>query len=339
MGASIARRLMREGHSCVVHDLSRERVAALARDGARGAREMDELVAALEPPRTVWLTMPAGEPTTQAIEALAGRLERGALVVDGGDTHYLDDRRHGLVLASRGVGLVDSGTSGGVLGLERGFCLMVGGDRRHFQRLEPIFQALSPGGDGGLPAAGQTASRGYLHTGPAGSGHFVKMVHDAIEYVVMQALGEGFELMRAAADLERQPSQRFELDVAAIAELWRHGSVVRSWLLDLTAQELAKDARLARFEGRVDDPSEGCWAARAALEEGVPVPALAGALFNRYRHRSGEAFGNKVLSALRHACDGGFGIGSSPSSNRAGFLGRRGESPAALDLVATRDAG
>jgi 6-phosphogluconate dehydrogenase len=304
MGASIVRRLRRAGHACVVTDLEPERVAALEREGARGARDLDQLVAALAPPRAVWVMVPAGAPTTQAIEALAGRLQRGDLVVDGGNTHYLDDRRHGQALGARGVGLVDCGTSGGVFGLEDGFCLMVGGERSHFERLEPVFRALSPGGDGARSAGGPTAPRGYLHTGPAGSGHFVKMVHNAIEYGVMQAFGEGFELLRAAADPERPAHKRFELDLAAIAELWRHGSVVRSWLLDLTAQELEKDPELAGFEGRVGDSGEGRWAAHAALEEGVPAPALAGALFNRLRSQGGEAFGNKVLSAMRHAFGG-----------------------------------
>jgi 6-phosphogluconate dehydrogenase len=307
MGEGISRRVMRAGHDCVVHDVDPERVAALERHGARGTPSLDALVAALHPPRAVWVMVPAGAPTTEVVEGLAGRLDGGDLVVDGGNTHYLDDRRRAETLAARGVGLLDAGTSGGVFGLERGYCLMVGGAREHFERLEPVFRALAPESGGEAPAsaaAGGTAERGYLHTGPTGSGHFVKMVHNAIEYGVMQAYGEGFELMRAAAGEDRPPHKRFELDLAAIAEVWRHGSVVRSWLLDLAAEALANDPELSRFEGRVGDSGEGRWAAHAALEERVPMPALAGALFSRFRSQDGEAFGNKVLSAMRHAFGG-----------------------------------
>ena len=306
MGSSMTRRLVRGGHDCVVHDIDAERIAALEEDGARGARRLDELCAALVPPRVVWVMVPAGAPTTEVIESLSERLGEGDLVVDGGNTHYVDDRRHAELLRRRGIGLLDAGTSGGVFGLEAGYCLMVGGEREHFERLVPVLRTLAPGeADGrGEDGGGETARLGYLHTGPLGSGHFVKMVHNGVEYGLMQAYAEGFELLRAAGDDDRGAGRRFDLDLGAIAEVWRHGSVVRSWLLDLTAKALAEDPGLSRFEGRVGDSGEGRWAVQAAVEEAVPAPALTGALFARFRSRREGAFGDKVLSAMRHAFGG-----------------------------------
>jgi 6-phosphogluconate dehydrogenase len=303
MGSGMTRRLLRGGHECVVHDIDPERIAALEHEGAEGAEDLGELVSRLSQPRTVWVMVPAGATTTGAIQDLAQQLEKGDLVVDGGNTHYVDDRIHADTLAKRGVGFLDAGTSGGVFGLEEGFCLMVGGDKQHFEHVEPILRTLSPGGDRAPDTPG-TAPRGYVHTGPTGSGHFVKMVHNGVEYGMMQAYAEGFDLLRAAADSDRPAHRRFDLDLAAVAEVWRHGSVVRSWLLDLTAEALRRDPDLSGFEGRVADSGEGRWAAQTAVEEAVSAPALTAALFARFRSRREEAFGNKVLSAMRNAFGG-----------------------------------
>jgi 6-phosphogluconate dehydrogenase len=305
MGANMTRRLMRGGHECVAYDLDPEKVALLESEGARGARDLDALRGALSPPRIVWVMVPAGTPTTETIEGLAGHLDDGDLVVDGGNTHYTDDAPHARALAARGVGFVDAGTSGGVHGLQDGYCLMVGGTRQHFDRLEPILRTLSPGGgrEAGNGRNG-TAHLGYVHTGPSGSGHFVKMVHNGIEYAAMQAYAEGFDLLEAASSEDRPPEQRFDLDLAAVAEVWRHGSVVRSWLLDLTAEAFVDDPHLSRYEGRVGDSGEGRWALRTAVEEAVSAPALAAALFARFRSRRDVRFGNKVLSAMRHGFGG-----------------------------------
>jgi len=304
MGASMARRLMRGGHECVVHDIDADRIAGLEKDGAIGAKTLADLARALPCPRAVWVMVPAGSATTGAVQDLAGVLDEGDLVVDGGNTHYVDDRTHADMLEGKGIGFLDAGTSGGVFGLDEGFCLMVGGEREHFDRIEPVLRTLSPGGNGPGEAEGNPAPRGYVHTGPTGSGHFVKMVHNGIEYGVMQAYAEGFDLLNSAADPDRPPHRRFDLDLAAVAEVWRHGSVIRSWLLDLTAQALARDPELDDFEGRVGDSGEGRWSVQAAIEEAVSTPALAGALFNRFRSRRDETFANKVLSAMRHAFGG-----------------------------------
>jgi 6-phosphogluconate dehydrogenase len=294
---------MRSGHECVVHDLEAEKVTRLEGEGARGARDLDALRAQLAPPRVVWVMVPAGDATTKTMGALAERLDEGDIVVDGGNTHYTDDDHHRDVLGARGIGFLDAGTSGGVHGLEEGYCLMVGGPREHFDHVEPLLRALSPGGARGEGGNG-TATMGYVHTGRSGSGHFVKMVHNGIEYAAMQAYAEGFDLLRAASDEERPPERRFDLDLAAIAEVWRHGSVVRSWLLDLTAEAFAGDPELSRYEGRVGDSGEGRWALQTAVQEAVSAPALAAALFARFRSRRDVGFGNKVLSAMRHGFGG-----------------------------------
>jgi 6-phosphogluconate dehydrogenase len=303
MGSNMVRRLMRGGHECVVHDIEPDRIAALEGEEARGAKSLEALVAQLSPPRTVWVMVPAGAVTTEAIQDLTERLEEGDLVIDGGNTHYVDDRPHAETLARKGVGFLDAGTSGGVRGLDEGFCLMVGGKREHFDRVEPILHTLSPGAER-TAARGGTGPLGYVHTGPTGSGHFVKMVHNGIEYGMMQAYAEGFDLLRAAADRDRPIHRRFDLDLAAVAEVWRHGAVVRSWLLDLTAEALARDPDLSEFEGRVSDSGEGRWTVETALEEAVSMPALTGALFSRFRSRREETFGDKLLSAMRHAFGG-----------------------------------
>jgi 6-phosphogluconate dehydrogenase len=303
MGSGMTRRLLRGGHECVVHDIDPERVRALEREGARGAGSLRELASRLSRPRTVWVMVPAGAATTKAIQDLAQHLEKGDLVVDGGNTHYVDDRIHADELGKRGVGFLDVGTSGGVFGLDEGFCLMVGGDRQHFERVEPVLRTLSPGADRS-PDAPSTASSGYVYTGPTGSGHFVKMVHNGVEYGLMQAYAEGFDLLIGAASPELPEEIRYALDVGEVAEVWRRGSVIGSWLLDLTAEAMQISPSLSESAGRVSDSGEGRWTSIAAIEEAVSAPALTAALFARFRSRREEAFGNKVLSAMRHAFGG-----------------------------------
>ena len=315
MGAGIARRLTRAGHSIVGYDRSAEAVAALAALGPRGAADLADLVRQLTPPRAVWLMLPAGAPTEDTLAALVSLLGPGDVVVDGGNSYYRDDIRRAKALAERGVLYLDAGVSGGVWGLERGFCTMTGGDRAAFDRLEPIFAALAPG-LGTIArtprptAAAPSAELGYIHTGPAGSGHFVKMIHNGIEYALMQAYAEGFDILHNKNSPALREDERYDLNTADIAEVWRRGSVITSWLLDLTAQALAKDAALAAFTGAVPDSGEGRWTLEAAIEEAVPAPAVAAALFARFRSRAGNTFGEKLLSALRF----GFGGHVEPKS-------------------------
>jgi 6-phosphogluconate dehydrogenase len=303
MGANMARRLVRRGHRVAGWDRDPKQVAALAPEGIEGAADLRALVRLLDPPRAVWLMLPAGEATERAIEELAGALEPGDLVVDGGNAHFKDDVRRARALAERGLEYADCGTSGGVWGLERGYCLMLGGSQAAFERLEPALRDLAPGRGSVEPARGRrpggTAELGYLHCGPAGAGHFVKMVHNGIEYGLMQAYAEGFDLLEAAASEKLALDERYELDLADVAELWRRGSVVGSWLLDLSAAALAADPALDAFEGRVPDSGEGRWTIEAALEREVPVTSLAHALFARYRSRRQPTFGDKLLSAMR----------------------------------------
>jgi 6-phosphogluconate dehydrogenase len=317
MGSNISRRLLRDGHRCVVTDLRPAAVEALAADGATGASTLQELVAALDPPRAVWLMLPAGAITEQAVQDAAALLEHGDTLIDGGNTHYADDLVRAASVGERGIAYLDVGTSGGVFGLERGFCLMVGGDEEAVRRLEPIFASLAPGVEAALRTDGRTghvepAERGYLHCGPSGAGHFVKMVHNAIEYGLMAAYAEGIGLLRhagagledRAADAETAPlahpeRYRYELDVAAITELWRRGSVVSSWLLDLAAAALHESPELAGFAGRVSDSGEGRWASVAAIETGTPTPVLTTALYSRFASRGEDDFSNRVLSAMR----------------------------------------
>ncbi len=303
MGGNMARRLMQGGHRVVGWATDPAAVDALAAAGGTGARSLEDLVAKLSAPRAVWVMVPAGAPTEDTVRALGERMASGDTIVDGGNSFFKDDVRRARLLAPRGIRYLDAGTSGGVYGLERGYCLMVGGDRASFDRLEPVFRTLAPG-KGGIEAtpgrrAGGSAEEGYLYCGPSGAGHFVKMIHNGIEYGIMQSLAEGFDILRGAAGSEVPEELRYALDLPEIAELWRRGSVVSSWLLDLSAAALAADPDLAGFTGAVDDSGEGRWTVEAAVEEGVPANVLAAALFARFRSRQASTFGEKLLSAMR----------------------------------------
>jgi len=304
MGANMARRLARGGHLCVVHDLDAASVKRMEGEGFEGASSLADLVAKLEPPRAVWVMVPAGAPTEQTVAALLELLAADDAVVDGGNTRYEDDVRRARAARDRGVHYLDVGTSGGVWGLERGYCLMIGGDPEPVGRLEPGFATLAPG-RGTVPRTpGRdgdeiAAERGYLHCGTVGAGHFVKMVHNGIEYGLMQAYAEGFDLLRGAAKPGVPDELRYDLPVAEIAEVWRRGSVVGSWLLDLTASALAEDRELAAFEGTVPDSGEGRWTVQAAVDRAVPLEVIATALFKRFRSRVDHTFAEKVLSAMR----------------------------------------
>jgi 6-phosphogluconate dehydrogenase len=309
MGANMARRLLRGGHEVVVFDRSAEACANVAKDGAHAVASLEALAAALTAPRAVWVMVPAGGPTEDTVVALGKLLARGDVVIDGGNSFFKDDVRRSADLAPRGIDYVDVGTSGGVWGLDRGYCLMIGGQTEAVRRLDPIFRTLAPGeGDTprtpGRPAEQGTAEHGYLHCGPVGAGHFVKMVHNGIEYGLMQAYAEGFDIMRNAASTALPESQRYAMPLPEIAELWRRGSVVGSWLLDLTASALVEDAQLASFTGRVEDSGEGRWTIMAAVEEAVPADTLAAALFVRFRSRQEHTFAEKMLSAMRHKFGG-----------------------------------
>jgi 6-phosphogluconate dehydrogenase len=305
MGGNIARRLMRAGHACVVFDASPQAAQALANDGATAASSLPDMVQRLGPgPRAVWVMLPAGAITEDTVAALGGLLGAGDMLIDGGNSYFRDDIRRAAALAGHGIHYLDCGTSGGVWGLERGYCMMIGGPREAFEYLDPIFSALAPGiGDiprtPGREGRDARVEQGYLYAGPVGSGHFVKMIHNGIEYGMMQALAEGFDIMRSRFGAKVPEAERFELDMADIAEVWRRGSVVSSWLLDLTATALADDGQLARFSGAVDDSGEGRWTVEAAVEEAVPAEVLAAALFTRFRSRQDHTFADKMLSAMR----------------------------------------
>jgi 6-phosphogluconate dehydrogenase len=309
MGGNMVRRLLKGGHECVVFDRSPEAVAALEQEGAAGASSLDEFVAKLNAPRTAWLMVPAGEPTEEMVRQLGERLSEGDVIVDGGNTYFKDDVRRAHQLAPRGIRYVDAGTSGGIWGLERGYCLMIGGETETVRRLDPIWKTLAPGRGEVPPSPGRegkasTAEDGYLHCGPVGSGHFVKMVHNGIEYGLMQAYAEGFDIFRAAGGAGVPEDQRYDLNLADIAELWRRGSVVASWLLDLTASALAESPNLDEFTGSVQDSGEGRWTVQTAVEQAVPANVLSAALFTRFRSRQDHTFGEKVLSAMRHKFGG-----------------------------------
>ena len=304
MGANMARRLMRNGHTCVVYDRSAEAVAALVKDGATGASSLEEFVKALKAPRAAWVMVPAGDATEATVNELAKLMSKGDTVIDGGNSYFKDDVRRAAELRPKGISYVDAGTSGGVWGIDRGYCLMVGGDTDVIARLSPIFATLAPGKGTTEPTPGRppgkgTAEEGWLHCGPPGAGHFVKMVHNGIEYGLMQAYAEGFDIMRGAANKSLPEAQRFNLDVGEIAEVWRRGSVVGSWLLDLTAQAMVKDPELKEFTGSVQDSGEGRWTIQAAIDEAVPADVLAAALFVRFRSRQDHTYAEKVLSAMR----------------------------------------
>jgi 6-phosphogluconate dehydrogenase len=316
MGANMVRRLIRAGHECVVYDLSAESVAALGREGATGAASLEEFVGKLTAPRAVWLMVPAAV-VGRSLASLVPLLEEGDTVIDGGNSYYHDDIRRARELREHGIHYIDVGTSGGVWGAERGYCLMIGGETEVVGRLDSVFAALAPGaGDiartPGREGAGGTAERGYLHCGPNGAGHFVKMVHNGIEYGLMAAYAEGLNILRNAnvgkrehaADAETTPLRepelyQYDFDLADITELWRRGSVVASWLLDLTAGALLEDPELKDFEGRVSDSGEGRWTILAAVDEGVPVHVLSAALFDRFESRGEAEFADKILSAMR----------------------------------------
>ena len=304
MGGAIAKRLMRAGHECVVFDQAPSAARDLVVEGARAARDTADLVKRLPPPRHIWLMLPAGPITEGAIEDLVRQLQPGDTLIDGGNTFYRDDIVRAKRLDDLGIHYLDAGTSGGVWGLERGFCLMVGGETAAFEAAEPIFSALAPGiGDiprtKGASAASTRAERGYIHAGAPGAGHFVKMVHNGIEYGLMQAYAEGFDLLRAQRGAETDGGAAYDLDLADVAEVWRRGSVVGSWLLDLIAVGLAEDGELETFSGVVADTGEGRWTLEAAIERSTPMPALAAALFARFRSRQDHTFADKLLSAMR----------------------------------------
>ena len=304
MGGNIVRRLMQGGHNCVVYDRSPEAVRQLRQEGARPSADLTEFVALLEKPRAVWVMLPAGAITDATVVELGQLLAAGDIVIDGGNSFYQDDIRHAQMLEAKGIRYLDVGTSGGVWGLERGYCMMIGGDRDAFEHLDPIFKTLAPGiGDiertptraGHDPRAEQ----GYLYCGTHGAGHFVKMIHNGIEYGLMQAYAEGFDILKGAASSAVPEERRYDLDLADIAEVWRRGSVVASWLLDLTAIALARDAKLAEFSGHVEDSGEGRWTVMAAIEEAVPADVLSAALYTRFRSRQDHTFAEKILSAMR----------------------------------------
>jgi len=303
MGANMARRLLRGRHEVVAHNRSRESVDAIAKEGATPAYTLADAVRQLRPPRVLWVMVPAGAATEETLTQLAELCSAGDLVVDGGNTHFKDDIRRARELARHGIVYMDVGTSGGVWGLERGYCLMAGGPREAFERLEPALRTLAPGRSGVAPSAGRraasSAEEGYLHCGPVGSGHFVKMVHNGIEYGLMQAYAEGFDILRSARQEELPAEQRYALDLPEIAELWRRGSVVGSWLLDLTALALAEDPALDRYEGFVPDSGEGRWTIQTAIEQAVPADVLSAALYARFRSRQSHTFAEKILSAMR----------------------------------------
>jgi len=309
MGANIGRRLMRGGHEVVGFDRDAAGVAALAADGATGAASLEELAAKLEAPRIFWVMVPAGAPTEETVAALSGLASPGDVIIDGGNSFFKDDVRRHRECAAKGVHYVDVGTSGGVWGLERGYCLMIGGDKAVVDRLDPIFDTLAPG-YGTIPRTpgrdpkNDRAERGYIHAGPAGAGHFVKMVHNGIEYGLMQAFAEGFDVLNSRDSETLPEDERYSLNLPDIAEVWRRGSVISSWLLDLCAIGLAKDPKLEQFSGRVADSGEGRWTIEAAMEEAVPVNVLSAALYARYRSRSDERFGDQLLSAMRFGFGG-----------------------------------
>ncbi len=323
MGGNIVRRLMRGGHTCAVFDQTAAPGEALAKDGAIATRSLAALVAALPPPRAVWVMLPAGSATETAITELAALLSPGDTIIDGGNTNWKDDIRRARELIAKGLHYVDVGTSGGVWGLDRGYCLMIGGDAAVVTRLDPIFKTLAPGRGDIPPTPHRTgrdprAENGYLHAGPNGAGHFVKMIHNGIEYGMMQAMAEGFDILKNANAPRLPEHERLTLDTADIAEVWRRGSVITSWLLDLTSSALAEDRELSEFSGHVDDSGEGRWTVEAAIAEAVPAEVLTSALYTRFRSRQDHTFAEKVLSAMRK----GFGGHVEPEKTGAKPVGK-----------------
>jgi 6-phosphogluconate dehydrogenase len=309
MGANMVRRLMHGGHECVVFDQNPDSVKQLAKEGAIGATSLDDFISKLLKPRVAWTMVPAGIPTEETIVALAERMEPGDIIIDGGNSYYKDDVRRAKALKEKGINYVDVGTSGGIWGVERGYCMMIGGEEKIVHHLDPIFNALAPG-LGEIPRTpgrekkGGTAEKGYFHCGPNGAGHFVKMIHNGIEYGLMQAYAEGFDIMRNANSKELSEDHRYDLNVDDIAEVWRRGSVVGSWLLDLTAMALLEDPLLSSYAGLVQDSGEGRWTIMAAIEEAVPADVLSASLYARFRSRQEHTFAEKLLSAMRYKFGG-----------------------------------
>jgi 6-phosphogluconate dehydrogenase len=321
MGANIARRVMRDGHDCVVYDVSADSVAELEREGAVGTHTLADFVEALETPRVAWVMVPAAI-TGRVVEQLADLMEPGDIIIDGGNSYYRDDVDRATALALAGIRYVDVGTSGGIFGLDRGYCLMIGGDDDVVEHLDPLFRTIAPGADAaertpGLGGEPSPAENGYLHCGPAGAGHFVKMVHNGIEYGIMAAYAEGLNVLHKAnvgkveheISAESTPLRdpqyyQYDIDVAEVAEVWRRGSVVASWLLDLTAHALSREPELSGFSGRVSDSGEGRWTVLAAVDEGVPVPVLSAALYERFQSRGEDTYANQLLSAMRQEFGG-----------------------------------
>ena len=304
MGGNIVRRLMRHGHSTVVYDKDAKAVAGLAADGAVGSATLEEFISKLERPRTAWVMLPAGRITEATIETIAGVMQEGDVIIDGGNTFWQDDVRRGKALKARGIHYVDVGTSGGVWGLDRGYCMMIGGEKPVVDRLDPIFAALAPGA-GDIPRTEGRDGRdprieqGYIHAGPVGAGHFVKMIHNGIEYGLMQAYAEGFDILKNA-NIDALPADhRFDFNLPDIAEVWRRGSVIPSWLLDLTSTALADNPTLSEYSGFVEDSGEGRWTVNAAIDEAVPAEVLTAALYARFRSRKEHTFAEKILSAMR----------------------------------------
>lgn len=303
MGGNMARRLMRGGHEMVVYDRDPDNVAALEKDGAVGVTSLEEFVKKLTPPRAAWIMVPSGPATEETVYALAELMASDDIIIDGGNSMFKDDVRRATILKPQGIHYVDVGTSGGVWGLDNGYCMMMGGETDVIQHLNPIFKTLAPGPDAGVTPK-TDAESGYLHTGPVGSGHFVKMIHNGIEYGMMQAYAEGFEILKQANAEKVLDIHKFELPLHDIAEVWRHGSVIRSWLLDLFEIATREDQNLSNYSGFVQDSGEGRWTVQAAIDEDVPAPVLTTALYTRFRSRESESYADKVLSALRHQFGG-----------------------------------
>jgi 6-phosphogluconate dehydrogenase len=309
MGANMTRRLMRGGHEVVVTDLSAENVSKIKGEGAIASASLDDFVSKLGKPAIAWLMVPAGGPTEQTVQALAQKMQAGDVMIDGGNSYFKDDVRRSQQLKDKGIHYVDVGTSGGVWGIDRGYCMMIGGPKEAVQQLDPIFKTLAPGrGDiprtPGREKMGGTAEEGYMYCGPSGAGHFVKMVHNGIEYGLMQAYAEGFDIFKNASSKEVPEDHRYDLNLADIAEVWRRGSVVSSWLLDLTSMALAENPTLSEYSGFVQDSGEGRWTIQAAIDEAVPVDVLSAALFTRFRSRQEHTFAEKMLSAMRQKFGG-----------------------------------
>jgi len=304
MGGNIVRRLMRNGHTCVVYDRSADAVGALTKEGATGSSGLADFVGKLTAPKVVWVMLPAGKITHDTIVELSGLLGKGDILIDGGNSKFLDDIAHAELLSPKGITFVDVGTSGGVWGLERGYCMMIGGTKEAVDHIDPILKTLAPGAGTidktpGREGRDPRVENGYIHAGPAGAGHFAKMVHNGIEYGVMQAYAEGFDILKGCAQSSIPENRRYNLNLADLAEVWRRGSVIASWLLDLTAIALAHDAELSEFTGNVEDSGEGRWTIQAAIEEAVPADVLSAALYTRFRSRQQHTFAEKILSAMR----------------------------------------